>query len=311
MAKKKNYNTNTSTFLGREIAFDADGHVAGNGIFDWYVRLCQGLYKLAVSVFGFRSLIKVLRKLNKRWDACWFYFPRETSTSLVALTFDDAPGKDRSLCHQVLDLLEAYDARATFFITSTYVDLNDKNKADARSIHTRGHELGNHMPEDKRYDDLDEVEFSSRLAETERCIQALMTSAFNDNDEEEDDSQQLLAKEKENIKKRVKWFRPPLARLSSSMLRVLRREGYQVALADVFANDVLFQDCEYLGEVVSQYVRPGSIIALHMPDQEFREKNVEETRRVLQVLKEKGLQATTLTELYSKTFSILNSSGHS
>ena len=182
------------------------------------------------------------------------------------------------------------------------MDLNEKNRADARAIYKKGHEFGNHMPEDKAYDDLDELEFSSQLEETERCLQTLMQELKVEEEEKERGNFQEEDFRPAAVQvASTKWFRPPLAKISSSMLSVLQRGGYKVALADVFANDVLFQDCEYLCHVVRKHVKAGSILCLHMPDEEFREKNVEETRLVLQVLKEKGLKATTLTELYNKS----------
>ena len=40
---------------------------------------------------------------------------------MVALTFDDAPGRDQYITNQLLDLLDTYNARATFFLIDEHV----------------------------------------------------------------------------------------------------------------------------------------------------------------------------------------------
>jgi peptidoglycan-N-acetylglucosamine deacetylase len=56
----------------------------------------------------------------------------------IALTFDDGPS---GTTPAILDVLEAYGARATFFVIGSWVEqLPDV----ARDIAARGHELGNH-----------------------------------------------------------------------------------------------------------------------------------------------------------------------
>ena len=286
---------NSSTFpLGGRIEFKENGHIKGHRFADYVARLCQALSKVALFVLGGpRPAIRIMRALNKQWDACWFYFPEQRSGSCVALTFDDAPGKDKSLCHKVLDLLEVHNAKATFFITSNYVNMNEKNRQDALRIHQCGHELGNHMPEDKPYHTLDTQDFSFHLNETEECLRKLRMTT-------EAPTKSKLDEKKLSPSPFIRWFRPPFAKLSKSMLRVLESAHYKVALGDVFANDVLFQDVKYLKSVVHKHIRPGSIIVLHCPDVGFREKNLEETKAVLEVLKEKGLESVTLSTLYNK-----------
>ena len=57
---------------------------------------------------------------------------------VIALTFDDGPGPYTA---QLLDILEQYGAKATFFLIGSKVSA----QADVlRRMHTRGHQLGNH-----------------------------------------------------------------------------------------------------------------------------------------------------------------------
>src|ERR1700686_5907866 len=59
-------------------------------------------------------------------------------TALVALTFDDGPSEDTE---RILDVLSAYNLRATFFMLGRQVELFPQV---ARRVVDEGHDLGNH-----------------------------------------------------------------------------------------------------------------------------------------------------------------------
>ena len=77
-----------------------------------------------------------------------FFF--KGSAPFVALTIDDCPGHDADLFEKLLDVLRKHGARATLFITSNYAN-DDKMKKLLKRAVEEGHELGNHMPQDKPY----------------------------------------------------------------------------------------------------------------------------------------------------------------
>jgi peptidoglycan/xylan/chitin deacetylase (PgdA/CDA1 family) len=58
----------------------------------------------------------------------------------LALTFDDGPSV---WTEQILDLLESYDARATFFVLAAEI-VGDSERATLRRILDAGSEIGNH-----------------------------------------------------------------------------------------------------------------------------------------------------------------------
>jgi len=62
-----------------------------------------------------------------------------TPKKKVALTFDDGPHP--KVTKQILDTLDKYDAKATFFMLGKQVE---KNKNIANEVLNRGHEIGNH-----------------------------------------------------------------------------------------------------------------------------------------------------------------------
>jgi 2,3-diketo-5-methylthio-1-phosphopentane phosphatase len=61
-----------------------------------------------------------------------------TDTASVALTFDDGPSEDTE---RILEVLRAYDLKATFFMLGRQVELFPET---ARRVVAEGHEIGNH-----------------------------------------------------------------------------------------------------------------------------------------------------------------------
>lgn len=63
----------------------------------------------------------------------------KTTEKIVALTFDDGPHKKYTV--EVLDILEKYDAKATFFVVGQHAE---KNPEVILRMYEDGHELANH-----------------------------------------------------------------------------------------------------------------------------------------------------------------------
>jgi peptidoglycan/xylan/chitin deacetylase (PgdA/CDA1 family) len=86
-----------------------------------------------------------------------------SSTRVVALTFDDAP--HRATTPALVDLLDRYRARATFFL----IGVNASRHEDlVRRIVDSGHELGNHLLSDYPSILLSTTEFQAQLLRS-RC----------------------------------------------------------------------------------------------------------------------------------------------
>src|SRR5689334_1915867 len=67
-----------------------------------------------------------------------FYTQGKTHEKVIALTFDDGPGR---ITPALLDLLKAHGIRATFFMEGTQVE---EFPEIARQVVESGHEIGNH-----------------------------------------------------------------------------------------------------------------------------------------------------------------------
>lgn len=99
---------------------------------------------------------------ESRGDIVWEV---PTQDKFIALTFDDGP--DAKLTPQILELLEKYDAKATFFVVGErvkrYPELVKKELA-------AGHEVGNHSFRHPPFDQLSHSSIKDELEQTQQVI---------------------------------------------------------------------------------------------------------------------------------------------
>lgn len=163
-----------------------------------------------------------------RWlypHALWRMDHREKA---VYLTFDDGPIPEAT--PYILDVLDRFDAKATFFMVGEnahrYPEL-------LQEVRRRGHSIGNHT-----YNHIGGFRWSSwkYLYNVHRAHKIL----------------------------RAKLFRPPHGWMRTTQYRTMRIFGYKVVMWDVVTRDysnILTAD-EVLANV-KRYTRNGSIITFH------------------------------------------------
>ena len=153
-----------------------------------------------------------------------------TQDPLVALTFDDGPDPDHT--PRLLDLLERYDVKATFFMVgervARYPDLVD-------DVAERGHVVANHT---WSHESLHSTSLRGSIEQLLRCKRALSPRGAS-------------------------LMRPPWGqqRLKSRLFALLC--GYQVVLWTAHAQDWVEDDPERIAEALTQAISPGSIFLLH------------------------------------------------
>lgn len=228
-------------------------------------------YLFAFSSLAGLSLISILF-FQPRWILSLvasfspgvLYFAK-TDKPIIALTIDDGP--DETTTPKILEILEQHKARATFFIISDRV----KGKESViREIVNQGHELGNHMTEDKASIQLSPQEFETDLLEAHA----------------------ILA----NFAK-LCWLRPGGGWYHTTMIEIAHRQGYLVALGSVFPFDTTIPSSWFASMQILCNARPGSIVILHDSGL-WGERTALTLSRVLPKLSQKGYQVVTLSELY-------------
>ncbi|PLX10410.1 MAG: polysaccharide deacetylase family protein [Marinilabiliales bacterium] len=77
------------------------------------------------------------------------YCKSQTTEKKITITFDDGPNHETT--PEVLELLESFNVKATFFCIGNQIE---KNKEILKSIDSRGHLIGNHTWSHERWFDL-------------------------------------------------------------------------------------------------------------------------------------------------------------
>lgn len=162
-----------------------------------------------------------------RWLYPGAWWRMNSDEKAVYLTFDDGPIPE--ITPWVLDLLDRYGIKATFFMVGDNVR---KHPAEFEMVKARGHRIGNHT-----YNHLRGFE-----CRTDDYIANI---------------------EKANEKLRTNLFRPPHGHMRQMQYRKLK-EQYHIVMWDLVTRDY----SKHLGgkEVLSKvkrYVRNGSIITFH------------------------------------------------
>lgn len=202
-----------------------------------------------------------------RWNG-----PEGEVKNEIALTFDDGPS---SYTPAVLDLLKQYDARGTFFVMGREVERYPdilKRMAD------EGHEIGNHT-----YD------FNAK--EVNKFFSSIDLNSIKRN-------QELI----ESVSgQRPRFYRSPGGQMGRGLWNAIRKENLQV-VNGMFPMPHPKLNAREQMEIIKQTLVPGAIIILHdgddhKPDSERPKATVELLPELLELIKEKKLEAVTVSEL--------------
>ncbi|MCK9208156.1 MAG: polysaccharide deacetylase family protein [Salinivirgaceae bacterium] len=183
-----------------------------------------------------------------------FQWKMRNEANTIFLTFDDGPTPE--VTEWVLDQLETYQAKATFFCIGRNVE---RHPEIYRKIIEKGHAVGNHTYSHlngwKTWNDeyIQDIELAADLIHS-------------------------------------KLFRPPYGRIRHHQIKNLKRYGYKLFMWDVLSEDYNAENTP--GEClnyVTAYSTPGSIVVFH--DSLKASKNLYATLpAVLKYFKEKGFE---------------------
>ena len=156
-----------------------------------------------------------------------------TNDKVVALTFDDGPHP--YLTPKILDILDKYNAKATFFVVGKMAQYYSDTLKD---IARRGHEIGNHtlthLPESKE----NCSELKEEILETEDIIFKLTA-------------------------KKTLLFRPPTGYCCANAVSMTGQLGYKTVVWDIDTRDWALRSPQNIFNDVKKHVKNGSIILFH------------------------------------------------
>lgn len=165
----------------------------------------------------------------------------ETERKAVALTFDVVwmPAETGVL----LDILDRYQVRVTFFLTGQWVR---KNPDLAREIILRGHEIGQHSFSHQRLPELGDKELASEFDLLEKAL-------------------------REELNVTTKLFRPPYGDLDQRVQDFAAERGYTTVLWSINPHDWLNPGVDLIARRVLQNIHQGTIVLFHSSSSQLPE----------------------------------------
>ncbi len=157
----------------------------------------------------------------------------EREDRVISVTFDASWGGDKTL--KILDLLDEYDAKATFFLVGIWVD---KYPELVKEIAARGHEIGNHSDSHAHFTQISESKIRQELTSCNDKIEALTGT-------------------------RPTLFRPPYGDYDSKVITVVRDAGFEAVQWSIDSLDWKNRGMDDLVKRATSNVQNGDIILFH------------------------------------------------
>lgn len=189
----------------------------------------------------------------------------QTDEKKVALTFDTVWGNEQT--ETILNILEKYGAKATFFVTGSWVE---RYPEDVKAIAAAGHEVGNYSQSYKDMSGMSENEVRTE-------IQTLHDRVWK-----------LTGRE-------MKLFRVPYGDYDNELLDTVKRSGYLPVKWNVDSEDWKDYGTESVIQKVTEspHLGNGSIVLLHN-DAKYMPQALE---TVVERLQEQGYELVPASQL--------------
>ena len=205
----------------------------------------------------------------------------------IALTFDDGPNPH--VTPQLLRLLEAYSAQATFFMCGLAAQ---RHPDLVRAVVAAGHTIGGHTWDHRQrmVRGIPEAEWRRQIHDTHALLADLSGTP-------------------------VRWFRPPGGRTDRFTYDRLRQQGVTTVLWSVDGRDCTLREPDEVAARILGQLRPRDITLLHDANANFlfspvrprtgelgnQESTVRATEIILRAARERSLQPVSLNALPEKT----------
>ena len=216
-----------------------------------------------------------------------FDLDRALPQNAIALTFDDGPNPD--VTPQLLRVLEAHSARATFFMCGLAAQ---RHPALVRAVLEAGHSIGSHSWDHRHLilRDLPITEWRRQIDDTHALLADLSGAP-------------------------VRWFRPPRGMTDRHAWDVLRKQGITTVLWSVDGSDCRLRDPDVIAAKVLDKLWPGAVALLHDANANYlhstarprygemgnQQSTVRAVEIILRAARVRGLEPISLDALPSRT----------
>lgn len=185
-----------------------------------------------------------------------------TGNKVIALTFDDGPGP---YTEKLLDILDKYDAKATFFLIGSKVSARANT---LRRMQSRGHQLGNHSWSHPELNKISAEQLASEIDQTNNTIKQAVGT-------------------KPNI------IRPPYGAFNRAVLEQFRQRGMSAVVWSVDTRDWADRNSEIVCSRAVAGARNGAVILMH----DIHQTSVNAVPCILDSLKQQGYSFVTVQNL--------------
>ncbi len=190
----------------------------------------------------------------------------EKETKLIALTFDDGP--NTTTTNDVLDILEEYDAKASFFLIGD--NINAESAVSVKRAFDMGMEIDNHSKTHSNMSKMSAEELNEEISYVDEKV-------------------------KEITGEPTKFFRPPFIDVSQGMYDAIDLPFIcGIDCQDYMANVTAQERADY----ILNGAKDGVIVLLH--DAAGNQQTVDALKIVIPKLVEQGYEFVTLTELFER-----------
>ncbi|ACD53656.1 deacetylase [Clostridium botulinum] len=193
----------------------------------------------------------------------------------ISLTFD-INWAEKDNIQSILQILNKYNIKGTFFIMGGWVDYSSENVEKLKAIKEGGHEIGNHSYKHPDFVKISESKIEEQLKKTDETIE-------------------------NNIGERTKLFRFPSGSYNKQAIQKVKSLGYIPIQWNVDSVDwkEVGEESEY--NRVMKGVAPGAILLFHN-NAKYTPKNLE---KIITELKTQGYEFKTVGNLiYSDEYYI-------
>lgn len=187
----------------------------------------------------------------------------DTNGKYIALTFDDGPSEE--VTPRVLDILEQYNAKATFFMLGSQVDYHPKI---AKLVADAGHEIGNHT--DQHQD---------------------LTKLGPDGIRKEIESTSDKIKNITGVRPHL--IRPPYGAYNERVRSDAANHENSIILWSVDSLDWQSRNADAIHREVQQQLTPGAIVLMH----DIHPTTADALPELMETLQQEGYQFVTVFQL--------------
>jgi len=219
-----------------------------------------------IVVFVFFLLLGTYKLMNSRTLQLFgrLTYQVNTKQKVVAITFDDGPTKN---VEDILPLLKAYNAKATFFLIGNEIK---KNPAEAKRIADSGNQIGNHSYSHNRMVFKSPSYIKEEIEKTDQLIRQAGYHGEID-------------------------FRPPNGKKLVGLPYYLNKHNRDTITWSMEPDSYYTSSTDKVN-YVQKNVKPGSIILIH-PMYDKSGEELKTIKGILQTLSNKGYKFVTVNEL--------------